>query len=251
MYWHSKPKTNKIPTSIYMGRGKFVLVCHDRFLPAHCYPVLPRALNVHGAVLAGADVRSTWVIYPRWLGVNLLVTFLRKLQRISWLCWEASKCKRDNTGGWSTWGKKMKPFEGVLEPLQQSKENLLLFKSHTQRGRGPTFTEPQLWVWNGTRMQKSCRHFRLTQQSSVSQDEERTSPRILIGLSFPGVDRETRNNKEKTAVCLFQEPIFFSVQKIPRDASNSIIYFPLCLLSLTCLMPETTVRWVSFGHCGK
>lgn len=113
MYWHSKPKTNKIPTSVYMGRGKFVLVCHHGFLPVHCYPVLPSALNVHGTVLVGADVRSTWVlrrnqvIYPRWLGANLLVTFLPKLQHISWLCWEASTCKRDDkTGGWSTWGKK-------------------------------------------------------------------------------------------------------------------------------------------------
>lgn len=31
----------------------------------------------------------------------------------------------------------MKPFEGALQPLQQSKENLLLFKSHTQKRQRP------------------------------------------------------------------------------------------------------------------
>lgn len=135
----------------------------------------------------------------------------------------------------------MKPFEGSLEPLQQSKKNLLLFKSLTQKGRGPTFTEPQLC--------RRGRHFLLMQQPSVSQAEERTSTRILIGLSFPGVDRETCGTEiaKKRWLCAHSKsPSLFSVQKIPKEASNSA-YFPLHLLSLTCSMPEATVRWVSFG----
>lgn len=120
----------------------------------------------------------------------------------------------------------MKPFEGALEPLQQSKENLLLFKSHTQKGRGPTFSEPQLC--------RRGRHFRLTQQPSVSQDGELTSTRILIRLSFPGLDRETCGTEitKKRWLCAYSKsPSLFSVQKIPKEASNSA-YFPLCLLSL-------------------
>lgn len=77
-------------------------------------------------------------------------------------------------------------------------------------------------------MARGCRrgrHFRLTQQPSVSQGKERTSPRILIGLSFPGVDRETRGTEitKKRWLCAYSKsPSLLSVQKIPKEASNYI-----------------------------
>lgn len=151
-----------MPTSIYVGRGKFVLLCHGGLLAAHCYPVLPSALNVHGTVWTRADVRSTWVwrrdsvIYPRWLGANLLVTFLPKLQQISWLYWKDSRCKcEDNTGRWSTWReKKWSLLKVPCSHFNNLRKTYSCSRVTLKKGRGPTFTEPQLWTRKGTRIQK-------------------------------------------------------------------------------------------------
>lgn len=95
--------------------------------------------------------REMWVSYLPLLvvGASLLFQSFLNSNRSLDFAGKTSKCKCGN-GDWSSIEEKKekrKPFERALQPLQQSKENLLSFKSHTQKGRGPTFTEYQLSKW--------------------------------------------------------------------------------------------------------